>query len=104
QEGDPGSIMNTVKSLISLRRRYGDLNADGSFEVVHAKAGDPLFAYRRGSLLLFANPAAKEAGMSWRDTGSLGDAVYSIGGTPSAGNGRISLPPQSFAVMEETAR
>ena len=104
QEGDPGSIMNIVKSLISLRRRYGDLNADGSFEVVHAKAGDPLFAYRRGSLLLFANPAAKEAGMSWRDTGSLGDAVYSIGGTPSAGNGRISLPPQSFAVMEETAR
>jgi len=99
QELDPGSLLNTVKSLISLRRQYADLNADGDFEVVHAKSGDPLFAYRRGSLLLFANPSATEAGMDWSDAEPLGAPVFEIGRL-SAGSGRVSLSPQSFAVVE----
>jgi len=52
QQSDPDSLLNTVKSLIALRRSYPDLNADGSFEVIHAVKGDPLFIYKRGSLLL----------------------------------------------------
>ena len=101
QERDPGSTLNTVKSLIALRRRYEDLNADGEFEVVHANSGDPLFAYRRGSLILFANPSLMEAGMDWRGAWSLGGTVFEIGRL-SKGEGRISLSPQSFAVVELT--
>ena len=98
QLGDPGSILNTVKALISLRRRYEDLGADGDFEVMHAKAGDPLFVYRRGSLLLFANPGAAEAVIDLQAAWQLGRVVYEIGKI-SMENGRFALSPQSFAVV-----
>ena len=98
QQDDPDSLLNTVKSLIRLRRNYGDLNADTDFEVVYAKAGDPLFIYRRGSLFLFINPAASDACMDWSGAEFPGDTIYEIGHLTRI-NGRIILSPQSFAVL-----
>jgi len=113
QQETPDSLLNTVKSLISLRRSYTDLNADGGFEVVHAQAGDPLFAYRRGSLLLLVNPSAEDAvlhkDMLHRDApcettqGSRvkfedSRVIFTIGKT-KAEKGQIILSPQSFAVV-----
>jgi len=102
QQDDPGSLLNTVKSLISLRGRYEDLNADGGFEVVHAMAGDPLFVYRRGSLLLLANPGDVEKALHEEGSGAKFDeaaAIFEIGKAKKE-NGKIVLSPQSFAVFE----
>jgi len=99
QQGDPGSILSMVKELISLRRRFEDLSADGDFEVVHAKAEDPLFVYRRGSLFLFANPGAEAARFYWPGSDAPGDVVFEIGRLRKEG-GQVVLPPQGFAIIK----
>ena len=105
------SLLGTVKDLISLRRTHDDLKADGSFEVIRAEAGDPLFAYRRGNLYLFVNPGISEAGFGLHDAGlpcfgepdpppmAPGGIIYSIGQAKIEG-GRLTLPPQSFCVLK----
>jgi len=98
QSNDPESLLNTVKALISLRRDYGDLNADGVFEVIYAKSGDPVFVYRRGSLFLFINPSLCEAGMVWEGAEMPDNVIYKIGDVKKE-KGRIVLSPQSFVVM-----
>jgi len=100
QQRDPDSMLSTVKALISLRSRYEDLSADGDFEVIHAKACDPLFAYRRGSFFMFANPGATEAGLDWDRADTQGEVVFSIGQF-TAGEGRIALSPQSLAILHQ---
>jgi maltose alpha-D-glucosyltransferase/alpha-amylase len=98
QQSDPDSLLTTVKALISLRQRYTDLNADGDFEVIHAKAEDPLLVYRRGSLLVFVNPGADTIRMDWERAEAPGDVVYELGQFAFE-QGQIILSPQSFAVV-----
>jgi len=96
-------MLNTIKALLALRRKYDDLNADGSFEVLHANQNSPLFVYRRGRLALFVNPANAEviiaraivgAGVPDRPL----DVVFEIGKVKQEGE-QITLSPQSFAVL-----
>ena len=103
QQNDPESLLSTVKSLISLRRRYKDLSADGDFEIIHAESGDPLFVYRRGSLLLFVNPGATEITVNLPKQHLPGDVIYKIGRLEKD-NGRFVLYPQSFAVTDTYAK
>ena len=102
QLSEPDSMLSTVKGLISLRRRYGDLSADGDFEVIHARAGDPLFVYRRGSLYLFVNPGAADVRIDWQGAGAPGNIVYEIG-KAAIEKGQVVLSPQSFAVVSSLA-
>lgn len=111
QMDSQGSLLETVKDLLSIRHRYGDLKADGDFEVIHAKADDPLFAYRRGDLLLFVNPSKSETFTSLHVAASCrigvlrppaissGNIVYSIG-QPKIEGERLMLPPQSFCILK----
>jgi len=61
QEDVPNSLLNTVRQLSGLRKAHPALYASGSFDVIHAEAGDSLFVYQRtgGSetLLIALNPA-----------------------------------------------
>ena len=98
QQEDPCSLLNTMKALISLRRRYEDLSADGDFEVIHAESGDPLFVYKRGSLFMFANPSLKEARIAWHRSVGADSTVYEIGRLKKE-RGQIVLSPQSFAII-----
>ena len=74
QENDPASLLNTVKAILRLRHACPDLQADGSFAVLHAKKGDPLLVYRRGSLTLAVNPSDKP-----QKTGLTGKPAFRIG-------------------------
>jgi len=56
QEADPNSMLNHIRKVLSLRREHPDLGNYSAFEVVHAAAGDKLFAYKRGKYLLAVNP------------------------------------------------
>ena len=92
QAKDPASLLNTVKAILALRHGTPDLQADGSFEVLHAQKDDPLFVYRRGKLTLAVNPADKPV-----QTGLAGEPVFRIG-TFEKG----VLGPCSFAVLTRT--
>jgi maltose alpha-D-glucosyltransferase/alpha-amylase len=63
QEGDPASILNTVRTLIALRQAHPALQASGTFAAVVAQAGEPLFVYERTKggerILVAVNPAAR---------------------------------------------
>ena len=59
QARDPNSLLNTVKAILRLRHRFPDLQADGSFEILHARKDDPLLVYKRGTLTLALNPSDK---------------------------------------------
>ena len=61
QTADPGSLLNRVRSLISLRRAHPALCASGEFEPVYAEAGKLPFVYWRQlgdeKILIAINPA-----------------------------------------------
>ena len=88
QAADPTSLLNTVKAILALRHSHPDLQADGSFEVLHAQKGDPLLIYRRGSLTLALNPSDQPI-----PTGLAGEPIFQIGAFEDG-----LLGPRSFAV------
>lgn len=95
QEGDPDSLLNTVRALLKLRHAEEDLQADAPFEVVCAEPGQP-FAYRRGALLAAVNPSGEAMSL---DVDAGRAVIYALGGAALDG-GRLVLPPQSFAVLK----
>ena len=89
QESDPGSLLNTVKAVLALRHRCPDLQADGSFQVLHAQAGDPLLIFRRGALTVALNPSNKPV-----KADVPGTPLFQIGSCEKG-----SLGPNSFVVL-----
>ena len=92
-----GGLFDTVRKVLALRHALPDLQADGSFEVLHAIEGDPLFVYRRGSHLAAVNPSghactAAVSGMA------PSEPLFVIGDAASEPD-RITLGPQSFVLF-----
>lgn len=94
QLADADSLLNTVKKVIALRHEYEDLQADGSFEVVYAKAGEMPFVYKRGNLIIAVNPSDQAASATVECTPS---EVWKIGSATINGNA-IEMGPQSFFI------
>jgi len=61
QQNDPASLLNYVRQLAGLRKAHPGLHAGGNFDVIHARAGDSLFVYRRSTggeqIIIALNPA-----------------------------------------------
>ena len=93
QEQDPVSLLNTVKAILKLRHDCPDLQADGDFEVLHAKKGDPLLVYRRGGLTLAVNPSDKPV-----KTDLTGMPLFRIGAFEKG-----VLGPCAFVALEANA-
>ena len=98
-EKDPESILHTVRSIISLRHEYEDLQADGDFSVVYAKENSRLFIYKRGSLLVAVNPGNTDCEGEILDVELKGNLIYGIG-TADIADGKVHLGPCSFAIWE----
>jgi len=101
QEGDPLSLLNTVRSLIRLRQSEKDLGAKANLEVVHAPApgcGDRSFVYRRCSCIVAVNPGGEGVSVTVPAPGKP-EALYSIGDCGFE-NGECRLGPQSFGVWK----
>ena len=101
QEKDPESLLNTVRSVIALRHRESDLQADASLQIICREAGKPLI-YRRGSLLCVVNPGGSELEISLPRSiaGRInGEILYMIGDV-SIKDGIVSAGAQSFAVVK----
>ena len=95
QEADGSSLLHTVRELLALRHRMDGLKAGAPFSVACSEPGKP-FVYRRGGLLLAVNP---DGAASSAEVPCYGrQLVYAIGScTPE--EGRLTLGPQSFAVL-----
>ncbi len=98
QEPDPGSLLNTVRAVLSLRQREEDLQADAEFEPLETTPGRP-FQYRRGRLLLAVNAAPQAYEVRLPDAG---EPIFTLG-TVSAVEGGILMGPQSFCVVRKKA-
>ena len=96
QEGDPDSLLNTVRAPLKLRHAEEDLQADAPFEVVCAEKGKP-FVYRRGSLVLAVNPSGEACEVKAPVSGKK--PIFAIGVAGVSGDA-ISLGAQSFAVLK----
>ena len=100
QETDPDSLLNTVRSLLALRHKEEDLQADSALQIICSEPDKPL-VYRRGTLLCVLNPggcdrtAALPAGIA---EALQGEILFRIGDV-SAENGQIHADAQSFAVI-----
>ncbi|MDR2495022.1 MAG: hypothetical protein LBD24_07360 [Spirochaetaceae bacterium] len=94
QEKDPSSLLNTVKSLLRLRRGDADLRGCPNLEILCAKPGNTPFIYRRGRFVMALNPRneACAAPLALR-----GDAVYAIGSCETDG-ASCRMGAQSFGV------
>ena len=95
QEGDPDSLLNTVRALLKLRHDEEDLQADGELKVLCAEKGKP-FVYRRGKLTLALNPSG---GKQFAELdGEVSEALYMLGKADVEGR-RLAMGPQSFVVL-----
>jgi alpha-glucosidase len=106
QEKDTGSLLNTVKALLRLRRSGEDLGSKPNFEILYAGNADPRagnsggrsFFYKRGAYVMGINPGADTARISLSVQGTP-EPVYSIGAC-GIENGIFKLEPQSFGVWK----
>lgn len=95
QEGDPSSLLNTVKAILALRHQEADLQADGAFQVMCSEPGRP-FVYRRGSLTLALNPTGRT--VNFTAALDVSKTIFQIGSAEYHKN-ILTIMPQSFAVM-----
>jgi len=102
QEKDDASLLNTVKSLLRLRRDEEDLCVNPNLEILHAvksgdaKYSDRSFVYRRGALVMAVNPGGGHV-QPRISTNGTPEKLYAIGGCGFE-NGSIRMGPQSFGV------
>ncbi len=96
QEGDPDSLLNTVRRLLALRHQQQDLQSDGAYAPVCTEKGRP-FVYRRGQLLLAVNPSGDTLTAPVDARGR--QALFSIGSGKAGADG-LTVGPQSFLVLK----
>ncbi len=95
QQADPDSLLNTVKTILALRHREEQLQADDDFKVVCSEPGKP-FVYQRGHLLLAVNPNGKSCSVEIGVKDRM--KIFEIG-SGKISKGMLTMEPQSFAVF-----
>lgn len=98
EEKDPDSLLSSVKALLKLRHENTDLQADGSFAIVHAEKNDPLFVYKRGNFFCAVNPSGEDRDISSLDNINENNIIFSIGNAFTEA-GKLTLCGQSFALI-----
>ncbi|MDR2742550.1 MAG: hypothetical protein LBB98_10405 [Treponema sp.] len=97
QEKDPASLLNTVKSLLVLRRTEKDLGSRPNLEILYAKPGEMPFIYRRGSLVMGVNPDEQPVQAPIGIEG--GRPVYALGSC-TLERGVCRMAGQSFGIWK----
>lgn len=97
QDKTPGSLMNTLKEILSLRHSEESLQADAEFIPICTNKDQP-FVYRRGSLLLAVNPSGSAQSVKLNEKIS-GGIIYKIGSADYKEN-TLTLEAQSFVVLK----
>lgn len=95
-----GSLYNTVKEVIALRKANEDLLDNGNLDFVLREQGRREFGFKRGNLLIVVNPSEKACTVDYSDVKieRLSEKKYSIGDV-KADKGAIEMGPVSFGVF-----
>jgi maltose alpha-D-glucosyltransferase/alpha-amylase len=96
QEQEPGSLLNTLKAILALRRAERELQSQPNLEILHAGKGQLPFVYKRGALVIALNPGGQSAGASVPGIQSA-TQIFAIG-TAALEQGRCEMAAGSFAV------
>lgn len=95
QMAEEGSLYNEVKKLISIRQENFPLQSKGEIEFIYAERNEYPLCYIRSDenrkILVIINPADREVNFPCNNT--IGECLYSLGGSVIADNGKISVPP-----------
>ena len=91
------SMLNTVRSILSIRNNNNSLNADSSLEILFCNDNSPLLIYRRGDLKIAVNPSVNE--VSERTDIGTCKPLWSIG-EGRCEDGIIRMKPQSFVIFK----
>lgn len=96
---DDNSILNELKKQISVRKKYPELQADASIELIYAeKSAYPLVFKRGEDILVAVNPSASDA--TCRFDGNLGEVIYELNGSASLQNGILTVPAGSISYIK----
>ena len=98
QLNDKNSIYATTKSLVSLRHKYANLQADADFNVIYAEKEKMPFVYKRGKLILAINPSSVEETISLDELQGY-KPIYTIG-KASIEDITLTIGPSSFVVLQ----
>ncbi len=93
---DPDSLLNTVRSLLKLRREEEDLHGQPNLKILYAESGKLPFVYQRGERICAVNPSSGQ--VSVRIDAGDRDAVWKVG-EGSLQDGVLTLEAQSFVVF-----
>lgn len=95
QEADPDSMLNHIRRVLALRKAYADLGNYSPMEVFYAKAGDKLFATKRGDMIVAVNPGLEDKELTLDGAYEI---VYTFGDVGIEGE-KLKVRPQTFAVL-----
>ncbi len=95
QEADPDSMLNHIRRVLAVRKAHPDLGNYTSFEVVHAREGDRLFVYKRGSYLLAVNPGLEPR--AWDVNGEY-ELVHAFG-SAAVTEETVTLGAQTMVIL-----
>ena len=115
QEGDPASLLATVRKLTALKAQEPGLDADAEFTSLvpsasHNTDSRRIWVYRRGDLLIAVNPAGESAICTFPSDRLTAKALFLIGTAecrvePPCDTLTVSMGPQSFCIWKtESAR
>jgi maltose alpha-D-glucosyltransferase/alpha-amylase len=96
QRADPGSLLNTVRDLIALRRAHPELGPGGHLEVLHA--GYPLTYVRGRRFLVVINPSGQAQGLTHHHPDLARAAAVSQTGV-TLYESAITAAPFSFGIF-----
>ena len=100
QQADPQSLYHTVRRLLALRREHPALQSRSGIRFVSDGAPGKALAYERSGreerLLVVVNPGGQAA--SFPLEGSLGEAVFCLGGPAVLADGAVTAAPASAGI------
>lgn len=100
QQDAPGSMLNFTRSLLRLRRERKSLANIGEFDVLHAKAGEVPFVYKRTSedeqVIVAINPTSSPCSL-FVDSVSTTTPLLVQGARFQSGN--LEMDPLSFGIF-----
>ena len=99
QRSDENSLYSTTKSLVELRHKYADLQADADFNVIYAEKEKMPFVYKRGKLMLAINPSGLEETISLDELQGY-KPIYTIG-KASIEETTLTIESSSFVVLQK---
>lgn len=101
QQNNPDSLLNTVKELLQLRKKYSALKAFSKYQCIYAEKDKYPYIYKRSDggqeIAVIINPS--ERAEICQNVELSGEVIYSVGKPASFNGGNVTAYPQSATLI-----